>query len=138
MKKERIVIKIIAYKKHANFIDKNLEKKRILLVEDDDMLRELTALILKKCQFDVVEATNGLEALQLFDETIDLVLTDIIMPKMDGIELILELQRKDPNLKCIAITGFSNVDVPQDIEVLQKPKGSRKLVAILNERLAGS
>ena len=110
--------------------------KRILFVEDDDMLREITALILRKYHFEVVEAVNGVEALQLYNESIDLVLTDIIMPKMDGIELILELHRKKPNLKCIAITGFSNVDVPKDIEVLHKPIGGKKLVAILKERLA--
>jgi CheY-like chemotaxis protein len=135
MKKERMVVKIYVYKRKENLVSKYSEKKRILLVEDDDMLREITTLILRKCQFDVVEAINGFEALQLFDNTIDLVLTDIIMPKMDGIELIQELQKKDPNLKCIAITGFSNITVPQDIEVLQKPIGGKKLVAILNERL---
>ena len=130
------MVKIIVCRKNENPTSKDKEKKRILLVEDDDMLREITTLILKKCQFDVVEAVNGFEALQLFDETIDLVLTDIIMPKMGGIELILELQKKNPNLKCIAITGYSNVNIPQDIEVLQKPIGGKKLVSILNKRLA--
>jgi len=133
-----MVVKIIFCRKSENLIVKNTEKKRILLVEDDDMLREITALILRKFQFDVLEAANGFDALQLFDETIDLVLTDIIMPKMDGIELILELQKKDPDLKCIAITGFSNVNVPEDIEVLQKPVGGKKLATILNERLAAA
>ncbi|MHA1622499.1 MAG: response regulator [Candidatus Heimdallarchaeaceae archaeon] len=130
------MVKIFTCKKKEILTGKNRENKRILLVEDDEILRELTTLILRKYQFDIVEAVNGFEALQLFDETIDLVLTDIIMPKMDGIELILELQRKHPNLKCIAITGYSNVDVPQDIEVIHKPIGCKKLAAILNERLA--
>lgn len=131
-----MVVKIIGCRKNENPTSKDKEKKRILLVEDDDMLREITALILRKFRFDVLEASNGLEALQLFDETIDLVLTDIIMPKMGGVELILELQKKDPDLKCIAVTGFSNVNVPVDIEVLQKPIGGKKLATILNERLA--
>lgn len=132
------MLKIFICKRHKNLNDEFKERRRILLVEDDDLLREVTTLILKKCQFDVVEAVNGSDALRLFDETIDLVLTDIIMPIMDGIELIRELQRKDPNLKCLAITGFSNVDVPHHIEVLHKPIGGKKLVAILNERLAAS
>ncbi len=131
-----MVVKITFCKKSENYVIEYKEKKRILLVEDDDMLREITALILRKFQFDVLEAANGFDALQMFDETIDLVLTDIIMPKMDGIELILELLRKNPNLKCIAITGYSNMIIPQDIEVLLKPIGGTKLAAILNERLA--
>ncbi len=133
-----MVVKITFCKKSENYVIEYKEKKRILLVEDDDMLREITALILRKFQFDVLEAVNGFDALQMFDETIDLVLTDIIMPKMDGIELILELQKKDPDLKCIAITGFSNVNVPEDIEVLQKPVGGKKLATILNERLSAA
>ena len=136
MKKEMMVVKIILCRRNENRIGKKNVMKRILLVEDDDMLREITALILKRHQFDVVEAINGFQALQLFDESIDLVLTDIIMPKMGGIELILELHKKYPNLKCIAITGFSNVTVPQDIEVLHKPIGGKKLATILNERLS--
>ncbi len=131
-----MVVKIILCRRKESGIGRKNEMKRILLVEDDDMLREITSLILKKSHFEIVEAVNGYDALQLFDESIDLVLTDIIMPKMDGIELILELQKKYPNLKCIAITGFANIEIPQDIEVLHKPVGSKKLVAILNERLA--
>ncbi len=132
------MVKIICCRKSENLTDKFEEKKRILLVEDDDDLREITALILRKFQFEVLEAVDGIEALQLFDETIDLVLTDIIMPKMDGVELILELQKMYPDLKCIAITGYSNINVPVDIEVLQKPVGAKKLATILNERLAAA
>ena len=130
-----MVVKIIVCRTKETPSSKNREKKRILLVDDDDMLREITSLILRKYQFDVVEACNGFEAMQLFDKNIDLVLTDIIMPKMDGIKLILELHKKSPNLKCIAITGYADVNVPQDIEVLHKPIGGRNLVMILNERL---
>jgi len=79
MKKERRVVKIFVCKMKENLISKYGEKKRILLSEDGDMLREITTLILKKYRFDVVEAINGFEALQLFNETIDLVLTEIIM-----------------------------------------------------------
>jgi len=123
---------------NRKFQSLNDEKKKVLIVEDDDTLRELFSLLLERFQFEVVSASNGVEALELYNDTIDIVLTDIVMPLMGGIELIKELQQQDPNLKCIAITGFSNVKVPPEIQVLHKPITGLKLANSLKKKLAGA
>jgi len=65
----------------------------ILVVDDDDHIRQLISLYLKKNHFDVIEAKNGAEAIEKLDQTaIDLAIVDIMMPKMDGIELTRELR----------------------------------------------
>src|SRR5690625_778120 len=66
----------------------------ILVVDDDDHIRQLISLYLSNNQFDVIEAENGLEAMEkLEQEQIDLAIVDIMMPKMDGIELTKEIRR---------------------------------------------
>ncbi|HHU18939.1 MAG TPA: response regulator transcription factor [Bacilli bacterium] len=65
----------------------------ILVVDDDDHIRQLISLYLTKNHFDVIEAKNGAEAIEKLDQTaIDLAIVDIMMPKMDGIELTKELR----------------------------------------------
>src|SRR4051812_35399567 len=79
---------------------------RILLVDDDDLLRNALRLTLGKMGHHVHEARNGNEALRLFAaEPPDLVLTDIIMPEKEGLETILELKRLHPTVKIIAMSG---------------------------------
>ena len=80
--------------------------KRILIVDDNIMMRKLIRNIFSDHDYDFEEAENGLEGLEIarkFD--IDLVITDIIMPKMEGIELIMHLKRDFPNIKIVAISG---------------------------------
>jgi CheY-like chemotaxis protein len=79
---------------------------RILLVDDDDALRTVLRLLLIKMEYEVVEAKNGREAMALFDkEGPDLVITDLVMPEKDGVEVIRDLRRKRPDLKIIAMSG---------------------------------
>lgn len=78
----------------------------ILIIEDEVQVRKLTRQMLEMEGLEVIEAGDGDSGLKLFTENeIDLVITDIIMPGKEGIETILELRRKDPAVKIIAMSG---------------------------------
>ncbi|MBI5773964.1 MAG: response regulator [Verrucomicrobia bacterium] len=78
----------------------------ILLADDDDALANVIHKILTRAKHQVFRARNGAEALQLYDtHAVDLVLTDLIMPDMDGLELIQKLRHAAPALKIIAMSG---------------------------------
>lgn len=78
----------------------------ILVVEDDKNLRKLIITCLKRENYKTFEATNGLEALDVIDEQyIDLIVTDIMMPKMDGYELIKELREAKYNMPILLVTA---------------------------------
>lgn len=80
--------------------------KRILLVEDDAPSGDMLGEVLTRFGYAVERAGNGTEALQRYDsQTVDLVLTDLFMPVMDGMELIAALQRRDPAVRIIAMSG---------------------------------
>jgi DNA-binding NtrC family response regulator len=79
---------------------------RILLVEDDVQLSNLLTDALTRSGYIVEQARNGREALQLFEShAVDLVLTDLFMPAMDGMELITTLQQRDPSVRIVAMSG---------------------------------
>jgi CheY-like chemotaxis protein len=80
--------------------------KKILLVEDDLLSGEMLAEVLGRFGYVVERVGNGLDALRCYDpQTVDLVLTDLFMPEMDGLELIAALQRRDPGVRIIAMSG---------------------------------
>jgi two-component system chemotaxis response regulator CheY len=79
------------------------QKKRILLVDDAKTMRMLLSLALKNAGFDIIEAENGNDALKKLDDfDIEMVITDVIMPEMDGIELIRHI-RANPKYRFIPI-----------------------------------
>jgi len=83
---------------------------RILVVEDDDQLRAVLTQILERAGHEVAEAANGRAAMELQRRAgADLVITDIIMPEMDGIEIITALRRDFPAVKIIAMSGGSRI-----------------------------
>lgn len=113
-----------------------LDKRvKILLVEDDDDVREITRTAMEYQGFDVVTATNGIEALQVYNDEISLIITDLVMPIMSGIELINEIRSKDESAKIIAITGFPSMKVPKGIQLLQKPVSNKELKEIIEESI---
>jgi DNA-binding NtrC family response regulator len=78
----------------------------ILLVEDDDQVRTLLKLLLTNAGYLVCEARNGKGVNDLYQQhQPDLVITDLIMPEKEGLELIMELRSRDPKLKIIAMSG---------------------------------
>ena len=114
----------------------SLPKQRILLAEDDESMRSFLERALVKAGFEVISYANGEDAFErLTEEPFTLLLTDIVMPRMDGIELARRASELDPSLKIMFITGFAavvlnnNVEAPKDARVLSKPFHLRDLVA---------
>lgn len=108
---------------------------KILLAEDDDSLRGFLVNALKKAGHMVKDFGEGDEALHALEqEVFDLLLTDIVMPGMDGIELARRGAELDPAMKIVFITGFAAVALssgsptPAGAKVLSKPFHLRELV----------
>jgi two-component system cell cycle sensor histidine kinase/response regulator CckA len=109
----------------------------ILLVEDEDGLRALNARGLASRGYTVLEASNGVEAIEAFDRHghVDLVVSDVVMPEMDGPTLLKELRRRDENVKIIFVSGYAeeafskNLPSPEQYEFLPKPFTLKQLVA---------
>lgn len=108
---------------------------QILLAEDDTSMREFLARALGRAGHDVVPVGDGLDALaQLADTPFDLLLADVVMPGLDGIELARRAAKKQPGIKVMFITGFAAVALrareqsPRDARVLSKPFHLRDLV----------
>ncbi|KHD88196.1 MAG: hypothetical protein OM95_10560 [Bdellovibrio sp. ArHS] len=119
--------------------------KKILLVEDDDFFRSAVKDFLNK-SFEVHEAENGLHARNLLSENLDpdIILTDIKMPKMTGIELLEWVQLHKPSIPVILMTGFSEVletKRAHDLgakDFIPKPFKSAELLTKLNRLLSGT
>jgi len=94
---------------------------RILLADDDDVMRDFLARALTRAGYHVESVDRGTTALALIQrgERFDLLLTDIVMPELDGIELAQKATVIDPNLRVMFITGFSAVTLSS------VPTGSR-------------
>ena len=107
---------------------------KILLAEDDSSMREYLARALERVGYAVKAVGCGTEAMPLLQaESFDLLLTDIVMPEMDGIELAQKASVIDPSIRVMFITGFAAVtlrasrEAPQ-ARVLSKPFHLRDLV----------
>src|SRR6185312_640011 len=84
---------------------------KILLVEDDELVRDMLVQMLERAKHEVESATNGEEATQLLKSTEpDIMVTDLIMPKKSGITLISEVKDKHPKMEIIAISGGGRLD----------------------------
>jgi CheY-like chemotaxis protein len=93
---------------------------RICLIEDDKPLRNVLARFLKLAGYEVVEAEHGRQALQTMELTpADLVITDMIMPEMDGVETIVALRREYPKVKIIAMSGGGLRTADQYLQLAQ-------------------
>jgi two-component system cell cycle response regulator CpdR len=120
-----------------------LPAKRILLAEDDDSMRGFLERALTKAGYQVIAFANGMEAHErLREEPFSLLLTDIVMPQMDGIELARRASELDPEIKIMFITGFAAVTLntnsrpPKDARVLSKPFHLKDLVREIDRLLA--
>ncbi|MGI9423000.1 MAG: cell cycle two-component system response regulator CpdR [Hyphomicrobiaceae bacterium] len=117
--------------------------RRILLAEDDESLRGFLERALTRAGYVVFCCCDGREAFErLQEDRFTLLLTDIVMPQMDGIELARRAGDIDPELKIMFITGFAAVtlnnenDAPKDARVLSKPFHLRDLVNEVDQLLA--
>ena len=112
----------------------------ILLVEDENALREITASILQSAGYGVIDADTPAKAIQLADthpEPIHLLLTDVIMPHMNGVELSKRLKASRPDLKVIFASGYGGdelarqLSVATDAVLLSKPFSKNSLLALV-------
>ena len=116
---------------------------KILLAEDDDSLRGFLVNALKRAGHAVKDFDEGRSALKALErEVFDLLLTDIVMPGLDGIELARRGAELDPAMKIVFITGFAAValnpanQAPSKAKVLSKPFHLRELVAEVEKVMA--
>ncbi len=114
---------------------------RILVVDDNDDIRSMLELLLRREGFDVASARDGEEALALFaDRAADIVITDLFMPERDGIETIVALRDRYPTAKIIAMSGWQSQRGPDYLAVareigaagtLRKPFEPRELLRLV-------
>ncbi len=119
----------------------------ILLVEDEEGLRSLNARGLRSRGYSVVEASNGIEALEVLEEkngAVDLVVSDVVMPEMDGPTLLKSMRERNPDLKIIFVSGYAedafekSLPENQQFAFLPKPFTLSQLVAAVKETMTPS
>lgn len=118
---------------------------RVLIADDEIMVRSMLREVFQNAGFQTIEAGNGAEAMRLLSENVvDLAVMDLIMPETEGLETIIQLKKFHPTIKIIAITGGlrgGSVDLLPMAKVLgahrafQKPVSGRDLIAAANELL---
>ena len=102
---------------------------RILIIDDEKLARVTVRKILERAGYQIVEASTGLEGINQFRAgNIDLVVTDIIMPDMEGIETILELRRIEPDVRIIAVSGGGRTR-NLDFLKMAADRGARRVLA---------
>ena len=115
---------------------------RILLAEDDDSLRNFLARALERAGYEVTACADGDEAAAQLDQDWDLLLTDIVMPGLDGIEVARLAAARHPGLRIMFITGFAAValaageSAPAGAKVLSKPIHLREIVSEVERMMA--
>jgi signal transduction histidine kinase/CheY-like chemotaxis protein len=116
----------------------------LLVVEDDKIVRYLLEKILVGAGYRTISASDGMEALKLFEikeNEIDLCITDVVMPEMDGIELSRELKKRKPTIKVIALSGYplgigeEEFNEAGVVELIQKPFQSRNVIESVQSAL---
>ena len=117
--------------------------KRILVVDDDEFVRSMLRTTLIDAGYDVLDASNGRDALKVFRENpACIVILDIVMPEMEGIEAIQRLRERDPDVKIIAVSGGGSIDAVEYLRLaetfgatrtLYKPIDNKKLLATLRD-----
>jgi DNA-binding NtrC family response regulator len=110
----------------------------VLLVEDEEGIREVTAMLLSHLKYSVICAACGADAIEKFQKhqgSIHVLLTDVVMPGMNGLKLAKTLAALDPDLKIIIMSGYPGEDGSEEkgIPFLQKPFTTEKLAKILRE-----
>ena len=124
--------------------DEQMGSERILVVDDEPGIRQIIARILVDEGYFVHQAGDGLEALELInagDVAMDVVVSDIVMPRLNGVELVQELSRSHPGLPIILISGFGTEELTRrgiaaPCAVLPKPFPPERLIAEVRRCIA--
>jgi DNA-binding response OmpR family regulator len=118
---------------------------RILIIDDEAMIRDLLVNILEREGYETITATDGIDGIKIYRENpADLIITDLLMPEKDGLETIMELRRDSKDVKIIAMSGGGKID-PKTylqiartmgaIEIITKPFDLRELLKTVQELL---
>ena len=116
----------------------------VLIVEDEDNLRDLVKMVLEENGIKVLEAVDGVEALKVFNahkDEIGVVLSDLGLPRLGGWEAFLKMKEINPELKGILASGFSHEDVRTEIiksgamEFIPKPYDSKQILTLVRKVL---
>jgi CheY-like chemotaxis protein len=115
-----------------------LANLKILVIEDDEALLSLMKLVLERASYDVYCAANGSDGIRLNEkENPDLILLDLRMPEMDGIETLRNIRRNDDQVLVVILTGYASPDTIRDAaelnvsEYLSKPFENHHLVSVI-------
>ena len=117
---------------------------RVLLVEDEDIVRSFAVRALKRQGYEVLEASSGVEALEVMaanEGRIDIVVSDVVMPEMDGPTMAIEMRRTNPSLKIIFVSGYprehfdTTLGADKNFAFLPKPFSLPQLAAKVKEQL---
>ena len=125
-------------------VDAERQRPTVLVVDDEPDVLELTRVVLAREGYDVLTASDGVEALEVFDAAggrVDLVLLDVVMPRMRGDEVFRQLRERRPNVRVIFSTGYASdglsaVVRDAGVEILHKPYAPHELVARVEAALA--
>jgi two-component system cell cycle sensor histidine kinase/response regulator CckA len=112
----------------------------VLLVEDEEGLRKLMKEVLVAEGYTVLESADGpsaIETAKIYAGTIQLLVTDMVMPRMHGRELAMCLKQRRPSLKVLYITGYADPDTVEDARVLEKPFTPEALLHSISDILGG-
>ncbi len=119
----------------------------ILIIEDDSGIRKAINTLLSRKGYTVIEASHGREGLSILqDFGVDLVITDIFMPNLDGLEVIRSIRKENENLKVIAISGGGQMHLTESLKwaeafgadkTLTKPIKHTELLEIVSELTMG-
>jgi len=114
----------------------------ILLVDDEENYRELIARVLTKAGYAVLQAADGMGALSLLERSnVDLVISDILMPVLNGYALVARLREKWPDMPVILTTGFLSPDAAKSmmkgsVDFIPKPINAETLLDMVRGRVA--
>jgi DNA-binding NtrC family response regulator len=114
----------------------------ILLVDDEEGYRKLIARVLTKAGYEVLQAGNGMGALSLLERSnVDLVISDILMPVLNGYALVARLRAKWPDMPVILTTGFLSPDAAKtmmngSVDFIPKPINAETLLDMVHRRIA--
>jgi len=118
--------------------------KTILLVDDEQAVRSIVLRILRRANYEVVEAEDGAAAIRIAEShpgAIDLVVTDMFMPGMMGPEMVRKLMVMRPGIRALFMSGYADKDstsgVPAGANFLGKPFSSQELAKAVEAALAG-
>jgi CheY-like chemotaxis protein len=124
----------------AKLIQDSTETRRILLVDDEEMVRKAIRLILGLGGYDIVEAVDGEEAVHKYLEAsppFDLVVIDLDMPRLNGAEAMARIRNHHPEAKAIVLSGGVHAVDLDRMVFLQKPFEIQQLIGLVREALRG-